>query len=336
MDLQYKIVYKKGVTNNAADALSRCPISESILAVSFCTPAWQDNLVQGYQDHEADRELLRELSLQSPNDKGFSLQNGLIRFKGRVWIGQNLLDQQHVLQAVHNSGIGGHSGFHVTYHRVRALFAWPQLKATIRKYVQECTVCQQAKVEHIKSPGLLQPLPVPTVPWDVISMDFIEGLPLSYKHDVILVLVDKFSKYGHFIPLSHPFSALQVAQAFMTHVSHPFSVTCSIISDRDRIFTSNLWKELFRLSDTQLSMSSSYHPQTDGQTERLNQCLEGFLRCTVHACPRQWFKWLPLAEYWYNTSFHSALQLSPFEVLYGHPPRHFGISNLNASSMPEL
>jgi len=135
MDLQYKIVYKKGVTNNAADALSRCPISESILAVSFCTPAWQDNLVQGYQDHEADRELLRELSLQSPNDKGFSLQNGLIRFKGRVWIGQNLLDQQHVLQAVHNSGIGGHSGFHVTYHRVRALFAWPQLKATIRTYV---------------------------------------------------------------------------------------------------------------------------------------------------------------------------------------------------------
>ena len=197
-------------------------------------------------------------------------------------------------------------------------------------------MCQQAKVEHIKSPGLLQPLPVPTVPWDVISMDFIEGLPLSYKHDVILVLVDKFSKYGHFIPLSHLFSALQVAQAFMTHVYKLHGLPNSIISDRDRIFTSNLWKELFRLSDTQLSMSSSYHPQTDGQTERLNQCLEGFLRCTVHACPRQWFKWLPLAEYWYNTSFHSALQLSPFEVLYGHPPRHFGISNLNDSSMPEL
>jgi len=81
-------------------------------------------------------------------------------------------------------------------------------------------------------------------------------------------------------------------------------------------------------------MSSSYHPQTDGQTERLNQCLEGFLRCTVHSCPKQWSRWLPLAEYWYNTSFHSALQLSPFEVLYGHPPWHFGIDNLDTCSVP--
>lgn len=99
-----------------------------------------------------------------------------------------------------------------------------------------------------------------------------------------------------------------------------------IISDRDRIFTSRLWQELFCLADTTLHMSSAYHPQTDGQSERLNQCLEGFLHCMVHSCLKKWASWLPLAEYWYNTSFHTALGRTPFEVLYGYPPRAFGIS----------
>lgn len=102
------------------------------------------------------------------------------------------------------------------------------------------------------------------------------------------------------------------------------------------MFTSTLWKELFTLSDAQLLMSSSYHPQTDGQTEKLSQCLEGFLRCSVHACPKEWPKWLPLAEYWYNTNFHSALGTTPFEVLYGHPPRSLGIPDPNAVSISDL
>lgn len=110
----------------------------------------------------------------------------------------------------------------------------------------------------------------------------------------------------------------------------------AIISDRDPIFTSNVWQQLFKLTDTKLLMSSAYHPQTDGQMERLNQCLEGFLRCTVHACPWQWSKWLSVAEFWYNTAYHSALGHSPFEVLYGHSPRHFGITNIQLSSVPDL
>ena len=147
------------------------------------------------------------------------------------------------------------------------------MKDYIRTFIQQCEVCQQAKVEHVKSPGLLQPLPVPSLPWTVVSMDFIEGLPSSYKHDVIMVVVDKFTKYGHFIALAHPFTALQVAQAYMDQIYKLHGLHESIISDRDKIFTSRLWQEHFKLSDTQLLMSSSYHPQTDGQTERLNQCL---------------------------------------------------------------
>jgi hypothetical protein len=163
-------------------------------------------------------------------------------------------------------------------------------------------------------------------------MDFIEGLPLSGNYNVILVVIDKFTKYSHFIPLKHPFTAFQVAQEFMKQVYRLHGMPGMIISDRDRIFTSHLWKELFRLADTTLHMSSTHHPQTDGQSERLNQCLEGFLRCMVHSCPKKWAAWLPLAEYWYNTSFHSALGRTPFEVLYGYPPRTLGISINNCAS----
>lgn len=188
----------------------------------------------------------------------------------------------------------------------------------------------------MKLPGLLQPLPVPAQAWSIVSLDFVEGLPPSDKYNAILVMIDKFTKYGHFIPLSYPFTALQVAQLYIHSIYKLHGLPKTIISDRDRIFTSAVWQELFRLSDTKLIMSSSYHPQTDGQTERLNQCLEAFLRCTVHSCPRQWHKWLPLAEFWYNTTFHSALGKSPFEVLYGHSPRHLGISNLQSCSVPDL
>jgi hypothetical protein len=160
----------------------------------------------------------------------------------------------------------------------------------------------------------------------VVSLDFVEGLPRSRNVDTILVVVDTFSKYAHFLPLLHPFSALKVAQVYLDSVYKLHGLPLSIVSDRDKIFTSHLWQELFRLSETTLKMSSSYHPQTDGQTERVNQCLETFLRSFVHACPSKWLSWLSIAEYWYNSSYHSSLGRTPFEVLYGHLPRHFGIT----------
>jgi len=131
------------------------------------------------------------------------------------------------------------------------------------------------------------------------------------------VVVDRFSKYAHFIPLSHPFSAPQVAQAFFDNIYRLHGLPTHIISDRDKIFTSLFWRELFRLSHTTLAMSSAYHPQTDDQTERVNQCLETFLRCFVSSCPRKWIKYVTLAEFWYNTSHHSSINMTPFEVLYG-------------------
>jgi len=107
----------------------------------------------------------------------------------------------------------------------------------------------------------------------MVSLDFVEGLPRSGNSDTILVVVDKYSKFAHFIPLRHPFTALSVAKAFLDHVYKLHGLPSSLVSDRDRVFTSNLWKELFALAGVQLRMSSAYHPQTDGQTECVNQCI---------------------------------------------------------------
>jgi len=126
------------------------------------------------------------------------MHNGVIKKKGRIWVGINTIAQQHILQALHAGAVGGHSGVQATYQRIKALFAWPKLKQTITQFVQGCQICQQAKHEHVKLPRLLQPLPVPEQAWHTVSLDFIEGLPKSYKWDVILVVVDKFSKYAHF------------------------------------------------------------------------------------------------------------------------------------------
>jgi transposase InsO family protein len=167
-------------------------------------------------------------------------------------------------------------------------------------------------------------------------MDFVEGLPRSANANTILVIVVTFSKYAHFIPLLHPYSALKVAQLFLDSIYKLHGLPLAIVSDRDRIFTSRLWHELFRLAGTSLKMSSSYHPQTDGQTERVNQCLETFLRSFVHACPSKWSSWLSVAEYWYNTSFHSSLGRSPFEVLYGRSPRNLGLDISDASTQLDL
>lgn len=203
----------------------------------------------------------------------------------------------------------------------------------MQTFVASCTICQQAKPDRARYPGLLQPLPIPSPAWQIITMDFIEGLPRSGKMNCILVIVDKFSKCNHFLGLSHPFTAVTVAKLFFSEIYRLHGLPATIVSDCDKVFTSAFWHQLFKFAGVSLNMSSAYHPQTDGQTERVNQCLETFLRCFVHYCPSQWFHWLTLAEYWYNTSCHSALQMTPFEALYGYHPRHFSLDSTNVPAV---
>ena len=151
-------------------------------------------------------------------------------------------------------------------------------------------------------------------------MDFITNLPKSKGKNVIMVVVYRFTKYAHFFSLSHPFSASVVVVEFMEIVQQLHGNLKIIVSNRDPIFTRKFWTELFSYLGTQLAHSSSYHPQSDGKTEIVNRCLEVYLCCFAWDKQTQWVKWLSLAEWWYNTSFHTTSKMSPFMPLYRYHP----------------
>lgn len=164
----------------------------------------------------------------------------------------------------HDEPLGGHSGVEATYKRLKSMFYWKGMKKTVKEYVRVCSVCQCHKPDLATYPGLLQPLPIPTKIWTDISMDFIEGLPSSHGKTVIFVIVDRLSKYAHFIPLSHPFKVAQIAQVFMDTIYKLHRLPKTITSDKDKVFISNFWKELFKKLGVTLQLSTAYHPQTDG------------------------------------------------------------------------
>lgn len=156
--------------------------------------------------------------------------------------------------------------------------------------------------------------------WADISIDFVGGLPKVAGKSVILTVIDRFSKYAHFIPLGHPYTVASVARTFFDGIVCLHRFPSSIVSDSDTVFTGNVWRDLFGRAGVKLHMSTAFHPQTDGQSEVVNKVIAMYLRCVTGDRPRAWVDWLSWAEYCYNTSFPTALRATPFEVVYGRPP----------------
>lgn len=265
-------------------------------------------------------DLIKKLQTDPSSVPDFSLVDQLLFHHGRMVIPEIHNLKLKLLQEAHDTPIGGHGGLLKTYRRLSSRYYWPKMKHEVREFVQQCIICQQQKYQTLAPAGLLQPLPIPNRIWEDVSMDFIVGLPSSSRFDTILVVVDRLSKYAHFICLSHPYTAKGVAAVFCREIVRLHGFPRSIVSDRDAIFLSNFWQELFRLSQTKLKLSTSYHPQTDGQTEVLNRCLEAYLRCFASEQPTKWSAYLPWAEYSYNTGYHTATNTTPFSVVYGREP----------------
>jgi hypothetical protein len=176
---------------------------------------------------------------------------------------------------------------------------------------------QKVKAKHRHLAGLLQPLPIPEWKWEVVTMDFIIGLHRTSKqHDSIMVVVDKLTKSTHFIPLKTTQKAADVADIFLKEVARLHGIPKTIVSDRDLKFTLNFWKGLFKGFRTNLNFSTVYHPESDGQTERVNRVIKNILRMYVMDKPSRWEDYLHLVEFTYNNGYHTSLKMSPFEVLY--------------------
>jgi hypothetical protein len=192
------------------------------------------------------------------------------------------------------------------------------MKREIAKYVSECDTCQRIKASHLKVAGTLQPLPIPSWKWEELSMDFIVGLPnTSQRHDSNWVMVDMLTKTTHFLPVHTTHRAEKYAEIYINQIVHLHGIPRTIVSDRGAPFVARFWEQLQESLGTHVIRSSTYHPQTDGQRERVNQILEDMLRACVLHYGKDWDKCLSLAEFSYNNSYQSSLKMAPFEALYG-------------------
>lgn len=320
MGFIFEIQYKPGATNKIADALSIefASAAELSTLTTSCGVQWDEP-----QTHIKNDPFFFQVIKDIENGqglKGYYIEQGTLKYKGRPVIPPKSKLVSQLLREYHDTPIGGHYGVFKTYQKLAQEWYWPRLGKRVQPYFQACGVCQTNKTSSLSPAALLQPLPIPQRICEDISLDFVEGLPRSNGVDTIFVVMDRLSKYGHFIGVKHPFYAQSIALVFVREVVRHHGFPSTIVSDRDRVFLSLFWKELFKSKGTTLHRSTAYHPQSDGQTEVVNKVMETFLRCFINGQPRSWAKWLPLLEFWYNTLFHVSINCSPFKVVYGREP----------------
>lgn len=307
------IAYLPG-EKNPADPLSRRP-DLMINAVSTVR-AVSDFLSAVRVGYPADPAFTSEQATTT-----YQLVDGLYYHKSRLVIPAVPALREQLLHEHHDVATAGHLGVDKTLAALQRLFYWPGMHASVREYVTTCDSCQRNKPSHALKAGKLQPLPPPTSPWESISMDFITGLPATAAgYDAILTFVDRFSKQSHFIPTTTTCSAVDTAALFLREVYRHHGLPTSIVSDRDARFTSHFWQTVFRHLGTDLKMSTAFHPETDGQSERANRTIEEMLRHYVHPLHDDWDRYLPILEFAYNNSVNPSTHHTPFFLNTGRHP----------------
>ncbi len=247
---------------------------------------------------------------------------GVWYFRHRVAIPNDLELRQQILRECHDTLCAGHQGWSRTLEAVAKVFWWPRLSAWVRRYVAACASCQAQKPRSAAVPGLLQPLPVPGARWESVSMDLMVSLPKSEAgHDAVVVYVDRLSKRVHLTACHTAITAPQLARLFVRDVFRLHGMPKTIVCDRDPKFVSEFWTTLFSVLGTTLNISTAYHPQTDGQTERMNMQLEQVLRHFLNGRHSNWEDLLPVAEFVMNSYTSATTGFTPFFLDTGMVPR---------------
>ena len=342
----FKIVYQKGSENARADGLSRRPDYQN----NGPTPGYQilkeeeDGLVYANQvaavyraQREVDKGILEAYNndpmAQELLDRRVSepwihvSEEGYIMYYAKIYVPAS--ERKRIVQQEHEARTSGHPSGNRTYEKIKRHYYWPKMAGMVKRQVAECIECKKNKANRHKPYGLTQIHETPSRPWEFVTIDWISKLPKSKEpgtkeeFDSILVATDKLTKFAKFIPYREASDAETLAYWFLKEIVANHGMPEGVISDRDKLLTSKFWQSLMKQLGSQSKMSTAYHPETNGQTERMNQTLEQYLRFYLSYSQDDWVELLPLAQFAVNSAPSETTGITPFEALYGYTPEAY-------------
>jgi hypothetical protein len=280
-------------------------------------------------------EELKKTSTRKLEGQEWSEEQGLILFRGKVYIPKDLGLRRKIVELHHDSQITGHPGRWKTLELVSRNYWWPGMTKYIAAYIKGCDKCNRTKTFPAKLVGKLVPTQIPKDIWEIITIDLIPGLPECSGYNCIMVVVDRLSKMMHAVPTTEKVTSEGIARLYRDYVWKHHGLPQQIISDRGTQFISEFMRELNSILGIKTSASTAYHPQTDGQTERVNQEIEQYLRLFVNHRQNDWVEWLALAEFSYNNRIQASTHQTPFMLNTGRHPR-LGVEPLKDSKVDSV